>query len=331
MKSFEIFLSLLATIPAPRRAEGKLYRLPHILLFSILAVSSGANSYRGIRTFIRVHRKRLNQAFGIDWKRAPAHTSIRFILQGLKAAHVETAFRDHAGALDDAATIAGVRALALDGKVLKGSFDAFNDAKARQVLSAFATDTALVLAHFEIVREIQRNPGGAKAFRGTRSFEPRRDAGRHALPKKTFEAGAAANAHLIVQLKENQPTLCALVAAHCCKAPLLSCAQTIDDKCRNRHETRSVGVFDAAPAVPDTEWETHVAAIVAVERMVHAFQPATGLFKTSNEISFYLSNRPIGAEQAADAVRGHWGIESAPQAHTRRRFATELTDCVKAA
>jgi len=81
--------------------------------------------------------------------------------------------------------------------------------------------------------------------------------------------------------------LCALVAAHCCKAPLLSCAQTIDDKCRNRHETRSVGVFDAAPAVADTEWETHVAAIVAVERMVHAFQPATGLFKTSNEISFY--------------------------------------------
>ena len=164
MKSFEIFLSLLATIPAPRRAEGKLYRLPHILLFSILAVSSGANSYRGIRTFIRVHRKRLNQAFGIDWKRAPAHTSIRFILQGLKAAHVETAFRDHAGASDDAATIAGVRALALDGKALKGSFDAFNDAKARQVLSAFATDTALVLAHFEIDEKSNEIQAAQKLF-----------------------------------------------------------------------------------------------------------------------------------------------------------------------
>jgi len=34
MKSFEIFLSLLATIRDPRRAEGKLYQLPHILLFS---------------------------------------------------------------------------------------------------------------------------------------------------------------------------------------------------------------------------------------------------------------------------------------------------------
>jgi hypothetical protein len=40
--------------------------------------------------------------------------------------------------------------VALDGKALKGSFDAFNDAKARQILSAFAADTALVLAHIEI-------------------------------------------------------------------------------------------------------------------------------------------------------------------------------------
>jgi hypothetical protein len=58
MKSFERFLSLLARIPDPRRAEGKLYQLPHVLLFSILAIVSGANSCRGIRTFIKVHRQK---------------------------------------------------------------------------------------------------------------------------------------------------------------------------------------------------------------------------------------------------------------------------------
>ena len=35
-------------------------------------------------------------------------------------------------------------------QALKGSFDSFNDAKAKQVLSAFAVDTALVLAHIDI-------------------------------------------------------------------------------------------------------------------------------------------------------------------------------------
>ena len=66
MKSFEHFLSHLATIPDPRRAEGKLYKLPYVLLFSILAIVSGANSYRGICTFIKVHRQRLNKAFKIS-------------------------------------------------------------------------------------------------------------------------------------------------------------------------------------------------------------------------------------------------------------------------
>ena len=41
MKSFEHFLSQLAIIPDPRRAEGKLYQLPHVLLFSIFAIVSG--------------------------------------------------------------------------------------------------------------------------------------------------------------------------------------------------------------------------------------------------------------------------------------------------
>ena len=71
MNSFDPFLSRLGSIHDPRRAEGKLYQLPYILLFSILAIVTGANSYRGIRTFIKVQLKRLNKAFKIGWKRPP--------------------------------------------------------------------------------------------------------------------------------------------------------------------------------------------------------------------------------------------------------------------
>ena len=143
-------MSLLRTIPDPRRAEGKRYGLPHVLLFSILAIVTGADSYRGICTFIKVHRKRLNAGFGIDWKRAPAHTAIRYILHGLNPADVEISFRAHAANLNGGAAARGPRVLALDGKALRASFDAFNDRKAKQVLSAFAVDTNLVLAHIEI-------------------------------------------------------------------------------------------------------------------------------------------------------------------------------------
>ncbi len=153
MAAFSPLLDVLASVPDPRRAEGKLYALPYVLLFSILAIVSGCNSYRGIVTFIDVHRRRLNAAFGLTWRRAPAHTAVRYILQGLDPAAVEVAFRHHAALLQAACATPGQGSIALDGKTLRGSFDKFNDRAAAQVLSAFATDTALVLAHVDIAEK----------------------------------------------------------------------------------------------------------------------------------------------------------------------------------
>jgi hypothetical protein len=162
LKSFEPLLSLLTTIRDPRRAEGKLYQLPHVLLFSIFAMVSGANSYRGIRTYVKVHRKELNKAFKIKWKRPPAHTAIRYILQGLSPADVEKAFRQHSANLNLAPVGARARIIAFDGKTLKSSFDNFNDIKAKQLLTAFAVDTALVLAHIEIDEKSNEIPAVQK-------------------------------------------------------------------------------------------------------------------------------------------------------------------------
>ena len=158
MVAFSSLLNVLADVPDPRRAEGKLYQLPHVLLFSILAIVTGCNSYRGIVTFIDVHRRKLNAAFSLKWRRAPAHTAIRYILQGLDPAAVEAVFRRHAALLQAASATPGRGSIALDGKTLRGSFDKFNDRAAAQLLSAFATDTTLVLAHVDIAEKSNEIP-----------------------------------------------------------------------------------------------------------------------------------------------------------------------------
>ena len=84
--------------------------------------------------------------------------------------------------------------------------------------------------------------------------------------------------------------------------------KTVDRNRRNRHETRTITVFDATAA--ETEWEPHVAAIIQVERDVIVRQADTGFWKRSLETSIYLSNQPVAAEIAADAIRKHWGIEN---------------------
>ena len=58
---------------AVRMEKGR--KLPHVFLFSILAVMAGANSYRAIHSFIDVHLHRLKQTFGLNWRRAPAYTT----------------------------------------------------------------------------------------------------------------------------------------------------------------------------------------------------------------------------------------------------------------
>ena len=95
MASFTPFVTLLAEIEDPRRAEGKLYLLPHVVLFAILAIVAGANSYRTIHSFIDVHLARLRDVFGLKWRKAPAYTTIRGILRQLEAV-----FRRDAAALN---------------------------------------------------------------------------------------------------------------------------------------------------------------------------------------------------------------------------------------
>ena len=150
MVPFAGLLAALEEIPDPRRRQGRRYTLAHLLLLSVLAVLAGATAYRGILTLIGVHRERLNAVFGAGLRRAPAVNTLRALFQALDPADPEAAFRNHARALHDGVPASGRRVIALDGKTLRRSFDHLNDAAAAHVLSAFAGEAALILAHQEV-------------------------------------------------------------------------------------------------------------------------------------------------------------------------------------
>ena len=150
MVPFAGLLAALEEIPDPRRRQGRRYPLPHLLLFSMLAVLAGATSYRGILVFIGVHRERLNAVFGAGLHRAPAVNTLRALFQALDPAELEAAFRNHARALHDGVPASGRRVIALDGKTLRRSFDHLHDRAAAHVLSAFAGEAASILAHREV-------------------------------------------------------------------------------------------------------------------------------------------------------------------------------------
>jgi hypothetical protein len=148
--------SFLLEIKDHRRKQGLRYQQGHILLFSILAILSGATSYRKICQFIVAHYEELNNLFSLNWKRMPAYTTIRDIIQGTDSEELEESFRKHSARLlnrDEKRVFIGY-----DGKVLRGSFDHFQDQKAIQILSAFASYDNIILAHEEIEAKTNEIP-----------------------------------------------------------------------------------------------------------------------------------------------------------------------------
>ncbi len=59
-------LEILRSVPVHRRREGQRFELATVLLYAILGMVAGANSYRQLYEFIRAHRRRLNEAFNLS-------------------------------------------------------------------------------------------------------------------------------------------------------------------------------------------------------------------------------------------------------------------------
>jgi predicted transposase YbfD/YdcC len=290
-----------------RRKQGQRYELGYIFLFSILAILSGATSYRKIASFITRHYETLNELFVLDWKRPPAYTSIRDIIQRTSATEIESSFRAYSAYLaeneNDKRFIAG------DGKVLRGSFDHFADQKAVQILSVFLSDSQLILAHEEIATKTNEIPIAQKLMTalGLSDYIFTFDA-LH-CQEKTLQTAKDTGNEVIVQVKRNQKTLFN-------DSQNISETATPDDvyqepltKARNRIERRTVEVFLSPALTHHPKWEL-VDAVIKVQRFRQVFDTKTKAWKHSDKTSFYISTVVLSAQEFCQAIRNHWGIEN---------------------
>jgi DDE_Tnp_1-associated len=152
-------LDVLRSIPDHRRAEGKRFDLATVLLYAVLGMVAGANSYRQLHEFIRIHLQRLNEAFGLRLPYSPSYTGLRLIIQGVDPAALEAAFRQHAASISTPLEASqGLTAIAVDGKTLRGSFDAFSDRKAAHMMSALRQADRIVLGHLMVEEKSNEIP-----------------------------------------------------------------------------------------------------------------------------------------------------------------------------
>ena len=209
---FAVLLAALAEVPDPRHAQGRRYSMRRVLLFSVPAPLAGATSYQKIVAFIALQRERLNVALGACFRRAPAVNTLRHLFLALGRDDLEAAFRRYACDLNAHSRPEALRTVALDGKTLRGSFDHLTDRKAVHVLSAFASDAALILAHQELAGAPEETAAVPvlMAELGLTGVLFTADAPH--CQKDSFAQVAATGNALLVRVKDNQPTLHATLA-----------------------------------------------------------------------------------------------------------------------
>jgi predicted transposase YbfD/YdcC len=237
--------SFLFEIKDNRRKEGRRYELGHILLFTIFAIASGADSYRKVHTFIKGNYEILREKFGLKWKRIPAYTTIRNIIRGLSVSDSEECFRKYSLKLSGLPEeMSNMIFIACDGKTLRGSFDNFQDKKAIQILSAFLSESGIILAHCEVGEKTDEIPVAQNLMKklGSENCIFTYDALN--CQEKTLKAAKENNNDVIVCVRGNQKELLNNCKDTCELRLPCSVYEEPVVRERNRTERRKASVFE---------------------------------------------------------------------------------------
>lgn len=306
--------TFLKDIPDFRRRQGQMYELKYILFFSIVAILCGAKSYRNVASFIEIHFKALKEHFFLEWKNPPGYTTIRNIIKGVDSSALEAAFRKFALHLLTLSEQRGAKLIAMDGKVMRKSFDNFNDKKAAQILTFFDAQEHFILGHVLINDKSNEIPCAQALLKSLTLESAVYTLDALHLTIGTFEAAALNNQGVLIQLKENQKNL--LEDVECLTKNNIP-AQIHEQAAECGHgriEKRTTKVYSDISIIKseilNEDWETKIKTIAKVERKTERFDTVSKKYIPSEETAYFLSNVALTAGQAHKSIRFHWGIEN---------------------
>jgi predicted transposase YbfD/YdcC len=295
-----------ADVPDPRIARHRWHKLSDILVIAVCAVLCGAESYPAIEDFGHERAEWLKQFLELP-EGIPSHDTFNRVLRLLDPVQFQACFLRWMQAV---AEVTAGEIVAIDGKALRRSFGKGTGKRAIHMVSAWASENGAVLGQRKVdtkSNEITAIPEllDLLALNGCIVTIDAMGCQR-TIAQKIVDQGA----DYVLALKGNQPTLEQAVERFFVTGPEAEAHRTQSDyheQTEQRHgrvETRCAWIS------ADLEAELSAIAWPGLQSigMVEATRTLSG--KTSVEQRFYLSSLPPEAEQFAQAVRKHWGIEN---------------------
>jgi len=294
-----------ADLSDPRRREVT-YPLINIVTIALCAVVCGADDFVSIAEYGEKKKKWLAQFLDLS-AGIPSHDRFNAILGALNPAEFEKCLLSWITALHE---ITEGQLVAIDGKMLRRSFDAASSKAAIHMVSAWAAVHHISLGQVvvdEKSNEITAIPKLLEILAISGCLVT-----IDAMGCQTEIAAqiVAAEADYVLAVKGNQPTLHEGVAQFFLDhleddfdRVKVSRYQT-EERGHGREETRTYYVCPVPDDLPDRRrWKKLTSIGIAINDTLRAG-------KQTSEVRYYILSRKLSAKNFAGAVRGHWSIEN---------------------
>ncbi len=296
-----------ASLPDPRMKRTRKHELLDLIVIAICGVICGADGWAQIAEFGRCKRKWFVAFLKLP-NGIPSHDTFGRVFARLDPVAFERCFLDWMNTL---AKKPRGRLVAIDGKTLRRSFDSAAGRSPMHLVSAWCEQNQAVLGQWATAtksNEITAIPELLELLDLEGAVVT-----TDALGCQTAIAAkiVSRNADYILQVKGNQPTLEAELAAlfdKCIRRDpyAVPCVMFEDvDKGHGRVETRRCWMTNRTHTLPNAEKWASLASAVCVEslrRIGHQEQ---------RERRYYISSiEALDAQRMLERVRGHWGIEN---------------------
>ena len=284
----------------PRTGNAALHGFYELLMIALCTTLCGGQSAVDMALFARAKEPLLRGFLKLE-NGLPSHDTFSRLFRQLDPAQFGAAFQRFMARFSE--RIQGV--VAIDGKVLRRSFDRASGKSALHMVSAWGCEQRLVLA--QIATDAKSNEITAVpkllemlSLKGTIVTTDALNCQR-AIAQQIVDQGG----HYVLALKRNQGTLFDDVSRFlddpACQA--IAAAPTIDAD-HGRIETRSATVStDLAWLQQDHHWP----GLAAIGKVVRVRETAT---KTTTETAYYLLSTALSGERFNEVARAHWGVEN---------------------
>ena len=306
------FFTILRYIPDPRIETKTSHKLVDILVIALCAVAAGADTWDDIEVQGDAWEEWFAEFLELPAGIPSADTFAR-VFSVLDPQALEKALRKFVELMRLSVQTSGQReVIAVDGKVIKGSFDQASGCEAVHMVSAWAVEAGLILGQCRVDEKTNEITAVPKLLKQLALNGAVVTVDALNTQKATAAVIVEQKGDYVLALKENHPQLHEEVSTffeeelksqELEKAFQLPVYETVE-KGHGRVETRRCHSCDDLTWLSSKKEWVGLRSIARIERERWIEE------KRSHEIAYFLSSLPANSQEILRCVREHWGVEN---------------------